>query len=198
MLAKGDGIADVHSAFPEHARVQPAPAGIRLLRDLADLPALERAGDVVAGRGVGGQLDAHLADVELCAGNHFRPRDAAQREVLADRSGADRMPFALQRGDQLLREEADGAIGPAVIAQVALAVAAEPVDGDCARGQGAFRHAALRDVDRNERCHYRAASTARVTSDVRAVPPRSGVNTFFAVTASIAFISRAAVFVSPR
>src|SRR3990172_9286250 len=44
----------------------------------------------------------------------------------------------------------------------------------------------------------RKSHSARVTSAVRAAPPRSGVKTFFAVTASIARISRAADRASPR
>src|SRR5512145_470981 len=68
-------------------------------------------------------------------------------------------------------------------------------------------HAVLRKSRSGERQHqhqcgsepvHRAAATAAVTSRVRALPPKSGVNTFFAVTASMACMSRAAAFASPR
>src|SRR5260221_14317381 len=45
---------------------------------------------------------------------------------------------------------------------------------------------------------YSASITACVTSRVRALPPRSGVNTLAAVTISMAFINRAAALGSPR
>src|SRR5262249_33599988 len=110
----------------------------------------------------------------------------------------DRVSFSPQRVDQLLGEQAHGAVRAAVIFEVALAIALQPVGGDQARRPGELRHTALRGVDRDQRSHYRAAITARVTSAVLAFPPRSGVKTFFAVTVSIAFIRRAAAFVSPR
>src|SRR6185503_4629039 len=198
MSAGADTVAEANRAFLQHAGVKPAPSRVRMLRHAADLPAMERSGDVVAGRRIVGELDADLADVELRAGDHFHPGDAAQGEVLADRPGADRMALRLQRGDQVLREEADCTVRAAVVAQIALLVAVETVGGDPARGQGQLRHAAFRGVDRDQGSRHNAAMIARVTSTVRAVPPRSGVNTFFAVTASIAFISRAAAFTSPR
>src|SRR6185295_17385725 len=97
-----------------------------------------------------------------------------------------------------LRIEADSAHRAAVVFEIALPVAREAFFTDQTRFQRTFRNAALRDVDRDERSHQRAVITARVTSAVRAVPPRSGVKTFLAVTVSIAFIRRAAALASPR
>src|SRR5678815_2940489 len=122
MSGARDRIADANRSFLEHPRVQATPSRVGLLRDAADVAALERAGDVVARRRIVGELEADLADIELRAGNHLRPRDALEREVLADRAGADRMAFALQRGDQVLGEEAHRAVGTAVVSKIALTI----------------------------------------------------------------------------
>src|SRR4051812_2653069 len=74
----------------------------------------------------------------------------------------------------------------------------QPVDADEARLARQLRYAAVGDIDGVHHAHQSEAITAAVTSFVRAVPPRSGVKTFFAVTASIAFMRRDAALVSPR
>src|SRR4051812_15250446 len=168
------------------------------LVDAHVLSALERARDVVARRRVVGQLEHGLPDLDARTGQHLRPVDARDGEVLADRAGPDGMAFGLQRGDEVERVKADGAFRAAVIAQIALPVALQPVHADVAGLARQLRHAAARDVDGMHDAHQSAATSAAVTSLVRAVPPRSGVNTFFAVTVSIAFMMRAAAFGSPR
>src|SRR6185295_16445801 len=192
-------VADPHRAFAQHAGVEAAPAGVLLLRYAQEAPIDEGAGDVLAGTGVVGELKRGRADFERRAGDHHRPIDAGQGQVLADRSHCDRMPFGLQGADQLERIEAYGALRPAVVAPVALPVAAQSLRGDEGVGLRELRHAARREVD-GVNCPFghSASITARVTSCVRALPPRSGVNTFFAVTASMAFMMRDAAFASPR
>src|SRR5205085_11097348 len=143
---EGYGLADLHAAFAQYARIEAAPARVDLLRHAHELAAGEVGQEVVARRRVGSELELDRADLERHARNHAVPGHAGEREVLADAADVDGVAIGLKRVDQLERVERHRAARPAVVAQVALPVALHAAE---AHGGGASRqlwHAAGGDI----------------------------------------------------
>src|SRR5262249_39149868 len=139
-----DAVALLDVARPEHARVQAAPAGMRLLRDPRVVAAAEARLDVEAGAGGARHLDHDLnAQLQAPTGDHARPGRAHHGHVLANGARGDGMSIALERLDVLEGEQADRALGPAVVSAVALRVAGEPELGHGGQGHGSLGHATL-------------------------------------------------------
>ena len=88
-----------------------------------------------------------LAEKDAALRLHRIPVDALDGDVLAERAGRDGVPFALEIAQALHREETHGAVGPAVVLAVALAVALDAGLGDAGARHRGLRHATARDAD---------------------------------------------------
>ena len=99
------------------------------------------------GNSGGGELAAHLADVEHRACPKCAPLDATQRQVLTDTTGRYGMAVAHELVDHVGAPEAQCLPWPAVMETGFLNVAldAAPANGRCVDGR--LRHAASRAVD---------------------------------------------------
>src|SRR5262249_54597541 len=134
----------------------------------------------------------------------------AQREAQGGVGAAirlrERQRFRRERANERLREQQHEQRNGAGVAQPLCRVArAEQQDAGAAveaplQPRTPEEHDGERREDAAERqpAHQSAAITACVTSRVRALPPRSGVRIFCAVTFSIARMMRAAARASPR
>src|SRR5262245_23734718 len=119
-----------------------------LLGDPRVLAVHERRPDVDARRGVARDLEQHVrAELQARAGHDLAPVDALERDVLAERARHDRMPLGPERLDLLQREQAHGALRPAVVLQVAMPIALETGRRHLGRGHGVLGHASRRDAD---------------------------------------------------
>src|SRR5438067_1891977 len=64
LLLQANGIAGPDHAFAQHARIEPAPARMHLLRDALEFAVAEIRPQVRAWRGVRGELEAQFADLQ--------------------------------------------------------------------------------------------------------------------------------------
>jgi hypothetical protein len=117
-----------------------------------------------------------LHPAQVGAGHDRRPVEAPDGQVLADEAGAARVALRAERLDQLERVEADGALGAAVMAAIALAVAVDTIDGHPRGPDRSFRHPAARHVDLDH-------ASLRLRIQVVPLPP--GLPAFVAETGPI-------------
>ena len=144
-----DRIVDLDDAAGEDARADAAPARVEALRHAREILLKKRSPDFLARAGVLGDEQARFPCLQLDAWHDPWPLDSGDGEVLARRARADRMPFVLERVNDVKREENDGTIGSAVKSAVALSIA---VDASLVheRFEDAFLwHAASRNIDRS-------------------------------------------------
>src|SRR5262245_22383448 len=100
----------------EDARVHAAPSRVPLLRDARVRTVEERRPDVQARAREARDLDEDLvAEAEEFLRLHPCPVEPGDRQVLAQRPRLDRMSLRLERLDLLEREEAERAVGAAVM-----------------------------------------------------------------------------------
>ncbi len=131
--AEGNDVSRRNVSGRQDARVQAPPSGMDLRGDPRKPAGLKRACDVLARVGGLRNLEEDRADADPHARSHQRPVDSRNREVLAGGACLDRMPLGAQSVDPFPGEEAHRAVGPPVIAPVALPVARHSLESDLHR-----------------------------------------------------------------
>jgi hypothetical protein len=92
-------------------------------------------------------LGPHLTDLQLDAGPHVSPRQAADGDVLTGAARRDRMAFGGELVDHVGRPDAQGLPRPAVVAPHGLAIADDAHDVDLDHVDRPLRHAAVGRVE---------------------------------------------------
>jgi hypothetical protein len=118
------------------------------LGDARVVASRERGADIGAGARVAGDLHEDvLAQEETGPRSHRVPVEPFHGEVLADLAGRDRVPLGLERTDPLHREEAQRAVGAAVVLAIALGITGDAAQGDLRRLDRALGNPARRYAD---------------------------------------------------
>ncbi len=118
-----DGVAGAEDASLEDARVDAAEARVKILVHAVEVATGEPTLIGFTGRGVAGHLNEDIAaEAEADAGHDEIPIEPFRGDVLTGGAGGDGVAFGSDRGDAFNREEAEGALGAAVVLAVIVAV----------------------------------------------------------------------------
>src|SRR6266850_5250072 len=137
-----------HHSLTQHFRIEPTPSWILFLGNALDVSIPEPLGILSTGSSIIHDFDLDVwPDLEPVTRFQLLPLKPGERQVLSGGTGLDRMAFVLQPLDQVLREQAESSIEPAVHVEIPLPV---PLDTGCGNDglqHRTFRHPPVRQIN---------------------------------------------------
>src|SRR5687767_1174945 len=125
-----DAVADGDLSSLEHRRVGPAPTGLQVGVDPAEVPTEEPAGVLLARERPPRELGDGGTELEADAGPQHAPVDAAHEHVLAGAAGRDRVALGDECVDDLGRPDAQRLRHPSVVLAGGLSVTVDATAAD--------------------------------------------------------------------